>query len=66
MTDVLDPHGNLFLVRDSLAMVVYAMNTIQFADLDMMTRLNKAVVRRRQKAFIIIDLHTCSYEGSPE
>ena len=66
MTHALDPHCDLLLVGDSVAMVVYGMDTTQGADLDMMIRHGQAVMRRRQKAVVIIDLPAGSYEDSPE
>ena len=66
MAHALDPHADLLLVGDSLAMVVYGMDSTQGADLDMMIRHGAAVVRRRQCALVIIDLPAGSYEDSPQ
>jgi 3-methyl-2-oxobutanoate hydroxymethyltransferase len=66
MTHALDPHCDLLLVGDSVAMVLYGMDTTQGADLDMMIRHGQAVMRRRQTAVVIIDLPAGSYENSPE
>ena len=66
MTPALDQHCDLLLVSDSVAMVLYGMDTTQGAGLDMMTRHSRAVMRRRQTAVVIIDLPAGSYENSPE
>ena len=56
MAHALDPHCDLLLVGDSVAMVIYGMDTTQNADLDMMIRHGQAVMRRRQSALVVIDL----------
>ena len=66
MTHALDPHCDLLLVGDSVATVLYDIDTIQDADLDMMIRHGQAVMRRRQTAVVIIDLPAGSYENSPQ
>ena len=66
MTHALDPYCDLLLVGDSVAMVVYGMDTTRAADLDMMIRHGQAMMRRRQKAVVIIDLPAGSFEDSPE
>ena len=64
MTHALDPHCDLLLVGDSVAMVLYGMDTTQGANLDMM--ILHMVMCRRQTAVVIIDLPVGSYENSPE
>ena len=66
MARALDPYCDLLLVGDSVAMVVYGMDTTQGADLDMMIRHGQAVMRRRQNSVVIIDLPAGSYETSPQ
>ena len=66
MAKALDSYCDLLLVGDSVAMVVYGMDTTQSADLDMMVRHGHAVMRRRQSALVVIDLPTGSYENSPK
>ena len=66
MTHALDPHCDLLLVGDSVAMVLYGMDTTRGANLDMMIRHGQAVMYRRQTAVVIIDLPADSYETSPE
>ncbi|MGB2294418.1 MAG: 3-methyl-2-oxobutanoate hydroxymethyltransferase, partial [Candidatus Puniceispirillum sp.] len=45
MAAILDPHCDLLLVGDSLAMVLYGMDNTQGADIDMMIRHAQAVMR---------------------
>ena len=66
MAHALDAHCDLLLVGDSVAMVLYGMDSKQGADLDMMIRHGHAVMRRRQNALVIIDLPAGSYENSPQ
>jgi len=66
MTHALDPHCDVLLVGDSVAMVVYGMETTSGADLEMMIRHGQAVMRRRKNALVIIDLPAGSYEANPE
>ena len=66
MAHALDAHCDLLLVGDSVAMVLYGMDTTQGADLDMMIQHGQAVMRRRQNALVIIDLPAGSYENSPK
>ena len=65
MAHALDPHCDLLLVGDSLAMVIYGMDGTQSVDLDMMIRHGQAVMRRRQQALVVVDLPAGSYENSP-
>ena len=66
MTHALDPHCDLLLVGESVAMAVYGMVTIQEVILDMMVRHCQAVMRRRQKSVKIIYLLTGSFADSSE
>ena len=61
----LDPHLDLLLVGDSLAMVVYGMDSTVGVTLDMMIAHGKAVVRSTQKALVVVDLPFGSYQESP-
>ena len=65
MAHALDPHCDMLLVGDSVAMVIYGMDTTQNADLDMMIRHGEAVIRRRKTSLVVIDLPAGSYENSP-
>ena len=64
MAHALDRHCDMLLVGDSVAMVIYGMDTTQNADLDMMIRHGEAVMRRRKSSLVVIDLPAGSYENS--
>ena len=64
MAHALDPHCDMLLVGDSVAMVIYGMDTTKGANLNMMIQHGKAVMRRRQSALVVIDLPEGSYEES--
>ena len=64
MAHALDPHCDMLLVGDSVAMVIYGMDTTQNADLNMMIRHGEAVMRRRKSSLVVIDLPAGSYENS--
>ena len=64
MAHALDPHCDMLLVGDSVAMVIYGMDTTQNADVDMMIRHGEAVMRRRKSSLVVIDLPAGSYEDS--
>ena len=64
MAHALDPHCDMLLVGDSVAMVIYGMETTQNADVDMMVRHGEAVMRRRKSSLVVIDLPAGSYENS--
>ncbi len=66
MAAALDPHCDLMLVGDSLAMVVYGMDNTRNIDLDTMIRHGKAVMRKQETALVVIDLPAGTYEESPE
>ena len=61
-----DAHCDLLLVGDSVAMVLYGDSTTQNADMEMMVRHGKAVVRASKRAVIIVDMPFGSYETSKE
>ena len=66
MAAILDPHCDLLLVGDSVAMVLYGMDNTQGADTDMMIRHAQAVMRGAKQALVVVDLPAGSYEASPE
>jgi 3-methyl-2-oxobutanoate hydroxymethyltransferase len=63
---LLDRHVDLLLVGDSLAMVVYGMDSTLGVSLDMMIAHGKAVARSANHACVVVDLPFGSYEESPE
>jgi len=66
MAQTLDEPCDLLLVGDSVAMVVYGLDSTLGADLAMMIRHGQAVVRTTRKACIVVDLPFGSYQRSPE
>jgi 3-methyl-2-oxobutanoate hydroxymethyltransferase len=65
MARLLDPHVDLLLVGDSLAMVVYGMKTTLAVGLDTMIAHGSAVVRGAERACVVVDLPFGSYQESP-
>ena len=63
---LLDPHCDLLLVGDSLAMVLYGMDTTIGVTLDMMIAHGKAVMRAARNACVIVDLPFGFYQESKE
>lgn len=63
---LLDPHVDLLLVGDSVAMVLHGHQNTLGASLDMMILHGQAVMRGAAKACIVVDLPAGSYEASPE
>ena len=61
-----DPHVDILLVGDSLANVVYGMETTLGVDLDTMIRHGQAVMRGSQRAMVVIDLPFGTYQESRE
>lgn len=62
----LDPHLDVLLVGDSLAMVVYGMDSTVGVTVDMMIAHGTAVVRATKQALVVVDLPFGSYQESPE
>lgn len=60
----LDPHVDFLLVGDSLAMVLYGMESTIGVSLDTMIEHTKAVMRGSQKAMVILDMPFGSFEES--
>lgn len=66
MATALDPHTDLLLVGDSLAMVIYGLDSTLGADMEMMIRHGQAVVRASKQSCVIVDMPFGSYQESPE
>ena len=66
MARLLDPHVDILLVGDSLANVIYGMDTTIGVTLDMMIAHGRAVVRTSSHACVVIDMPFGSYQESPE
>ncbi len=66
VAQLLDPHMDLLLVGDSLAMVIYGMDSTIGVTLDMMIAHGRAVTRATTHACVMVDLPFGSYQESPE
>jgi 3-methyl-2-oxobutanoate hydroxymethyltransferase len=66
MAQLLDPHCDLLLVGDSLAQVIYGLDSTVRVTLEMMCAHGAAVVRGSYHSVVIVDLPFGSYEASPE
>ncbi len=62
---LVDPHVDLILVGDSLAMTIYGMDSTVGVTLDMMIAHGRAVARASAHACVVVDLPFGSYEESP-
>ena len=65
MTRLVDPHADLILVGDSLAMTIYGMSSTVGVTTDMMIAHGRAVNGAATRACIVVDLPFGSYEESP-
>lgn len=66
VAEALDEPCDLLLVGDSVAMVIYGLDSTLGADLIMMIRHGQAVVRATHKACVVVDMPFGSYQQSPE
>ena len=66
MAQWLDSFVDLLLVGDSLAMVIYGMETTRGVTLDAMINHGLAVMRGSEHACVIVDLPRGTYEDSPD
>ncbi len=66
MAALLDPHCDILLVGDSVAMVVYGEPSTLQADIDMMIRHGRAVQNATKEALVVIDMPFGSYQESKE
>ena len=64
MAKALDAFCDLLLVGDSLAMVIYGLETTRGVTLDIMIAHGQAVMRGTEKACVVVDLPHGSYENS--
>ena len=66
MAQLLDPHCDVLLVGDSLAMVVYGMANTLNVSLDTMIAHTQAVMRGSQRAAVLLDMPFGSYQESKQ
>ncbi len=62
MAQLLDPHIDVFIVGDSVGMVLYGMDSTLGVTLDMMIAHGRAVVRGSERACVIVDMPFASYQ----
>ena len=62
---LLDPHVELLLVGDSVAMVLHGHANTLGATMDMMIAHGQAVMRGARRACVVVDMPAGSYEKSP-
>lgn len=65
MTALVDPHVDLILVGDSLAMTIYGMTSTVGVSVDTMIAHGRAVAKTARHACVVVDLPFGSYEESP-
>ena len=65
MAQLLDPHIDVFIVGDSVGMVLYGMDSTLGVTLDMMIAHGRAVVRGSVRACVIVDMPFASYQETP-
>ena len=66
MARALDPHTDLLLVGDSVAMVLYGEPTTVGISIETMILHGKAVSRNATTSIVIVDMPSGTYETSPE
>ena len=64
-TRLIDPHVDLILVGDSLAMTIYGMDSTVGVTVDTMIAHGRAVARSAAHACVVVDLPFGSFEESP-
>ncbi|PIW27605.1 MAG: 3-methyl-2-oxobutanoate hydroxymethyltransferase [Rhodospirillales bacterium CG15_BIG_FIL_POST_REV_8_21_14_020_66_15] len=66
MAKFLDPHCDFLLVGDSLAMVIYGLETTRGVTIEIMCAHGRAVTRGAERALVVVDLPQGTYEQSPQ
>lgn len=62
---LVDPHCDMILVGDSLAMVEHGMDSTLGATLDLMITHGRSAMRGSERALVVVDMPFGSYEASP-
>jgi len=65
MAAFLDPHVDVFIVGDSVGMVLYGLDSTLGVTLDMMIAHGAAVVRGSTRGCVVVDMPFGSYQESP-
>jgi 3-methyl-2-oxobutanoate hydroxymethyltransferase len=65
-TRIMDPHVDLILIGDSVAMTLYGMKSTVGISLDAMILHGRAVAGAASHACVVLDLPAGTYEDSPE
>ena len=63
---IADDHCDLLLVGDSVSMVLYGEDSTQKANIEMMIRHGRAVVKATKRAVVVVDMPFGSYESDKE
>ena len=63
---LVDPHCDMILVGDSLAMVEHGMESTLGATLDLMITHGRSAMRGSKQALVVVDMPFGSYEESPQ
>lgn len=66
MAELLDPHCDLLLVGDSVGMTLHGMDNTLSVTLEMMILHGCAVMRKAQKACVVVDMPYGTYENDPQ
>ena len=66
MAKFLDPHCDFLLVGDSLAMVIYGLETTRGVTIEIMCAHGRAVTRGAERSLVVVDLPQGTYEQSPQ
>ncbi len=65
MAELIDPHVDILLVGDSIAMALYGEDTTLGAGMERMIAHGRAVARASRQALVAVDLPFGAYEESP-
>ncbi|MBD23196.1 MAG: 3-methyl-2-oxobutanoate hydroxymethyltransferase [Alphaproteobacteria bacterium] len=66
IAEIADKFADIILVGDSVGPVLYGLESTKDVDLDMMIKHAKAVVKKAQKTFIVVDMPFGTYEKNKD